>query len=84
MIKRFLSEDEVLWKPTMRALLSKTNLDLCLKSNFSVPQTIPTFYHELLKFWKEIKHELTNSKDDALNTPPGQNDAICACGKSSL
>ena len=76
MIKRFLSEDEVLWKPTMKALLGKTNLDLYLKSNFLVPKTIPTFYHELLKFWKEIKHEPTSSKEDILNQYLWYNDKI--------
>ena len=53
MIKRFLSEDEALRKPTMKALSGKTNLDLCLKNNSSVPKRIPTFYHELLKIWKK-------------------------------
>ena len=76
MIKQFLSEDEVLWKPTMKALLGKTNLDLYLKSNFLVPKTIPTFYHELLKFWKEIKHEPTSSKEDILNQYLWYNDKI--------
>ena len=64
MIKRFSSEDEMLWKPTMKALLDKTKLNLCscLKSNFSVPKTTPTSSRESLKFWKEIKYESTDSK----------------------
>ena len=45
-----LSDDNVaLWKPTMKAPLGQINLDVFLKSNFSVPKGIPVFYSDILK-----------------------------------
>ena len=49
-------DDRAPWKPTEQALILQINLDLFLRSNFSVPKGIPVFYSDALKFWKEVKY----------------------------
>ena len=43
MIKRLLANENLLWKPTMEAIIGIPNLDLCLRSNFPVPKNTSNF-----------------------------------------
>ena len=67
MIKRLLANENLLWKPTMEAIIGILNLDLFLRSNFPVPKNTSNFYTAVLKSWKEFKYETFNSKEDILN-----------------
>ena len=67
MIKRLLENENLLWKPTMEAIIGISNLDLFLRSNFPVPKNTSNFYTAVLKSWKEFKYETFNSKEDILN-----------------
>ena len=68
MIKRMLANENLLWKPTMEAIIAIPNLHLFLRSNFPVPNnTSINFYTAVLKSWKEFKYETFDSKEDILN-----------------
>ena len=67
MIKRLLTNENLLWKPTMEAIICIPNLDLFLRSNFPVPKNTSNFYTAVLKSWKEFEYESFNSKEDILN-----------------
>ena len=67
MIKRLLANENLLWKPTMEAIIGISNLDLFLRSNFPVPKNTSNFYTTVLKSSKEFKNETFNSKEDILN-----------------
>ena len=66
MIKHLLANENLLWKPTMEAMIGIPHLDLFLRNNFPV-QKKSNFYTAVLKSWKEFKYETFNSKEDILN-----------------
>ncbi len=68
-IKWYHERDEVYWKATMKKLFPVENLDIFLKSEFTLSNKlhISEFYMELLKVWKEIKYSTINSSEDILN-----------------
>ena len=82
MIKRFLANENLLWKPTMEAIIGIPNLDLFLRSNFPVPKNTSNFYTAVLKSWKEFKYETFNSKEDILNQYLWYNEKLIITNKT--
>ena len=66
-IKKYFVEKENYWQFTMRELIGKTNVNVFLNSNFKIPENISPFYTDVLKYWKEVKFEQSDTSDDILN-----------------
>ena len=82
-IKKYFDKSFFPWKNTMQSICNIERLDIFLNSNFDPDSIHSNFYSEVLKAWKEVKYNKTQSATDILNQIIWYNSSL-KFGKSKI
>ena len=66
-VRKYFDINDYMWKTTMEGIINQLNVQIFLKSNFTIPKKISTFYQNVLETWKEMKSNKSENKLDILN-----------------
>ncbi len=86
-IKKYLQCDsQAMWKKSFEYICKVNNLPVFCLSNYTMnelPNTLPIYYKESFKYWKNIKSEVINCKQDLNNQFIWYNRNILICDKTN-